>query len=190
MSHLVAFKLKCVPFSPQIVLLIAFMCITLLVASLVCLTLPGEMWYFSYTQTHHLKSTVLFTGKHIYTELELLWSTFFPHCFVLFVCFFTVFTGRWLMSFWTGNSKIHELYTAACGLYVCWLSIRGVTVLLAWMPQGRTVIVHKVQEWTLMVSISELTGLLANFEVGQQRVVLIGCSLSSFDTVFLLNGCN
>lgn len=94
------------------------------------------------------------------------------------------------MSFWTGNSKIHELYTAACGLYVCWLSIRGVTVLLAWMPQGRTVIVHKVQEWTLMVSISELTGLLANFEVGQQRVVLIGCSLSSFDTVFLLNGYN
>lgn len=64
---------------------------------------------------------------------------------------FLVFTGRWLMSFWTGSSKIHELYTAACGLYVCWLSIRGVTVLLAWMPQGRTVIVHKVQEWTLMV---------------------------------------
>lgn len=24
-------------------------------------------------------------------------------------------------------------------------------MLLAWMPQGRTVIVHKVQEWTLMV---------------------------------------
>lgn len=69
--------------------------------------------------------------------------------------FFLVFTGRWLMSFWTGSSKIHELYTAACGLYVCWLSIRGVTVLLAWMPQGRTVIVHKVQEWTLMVGFSQ-----------------------------------
>ncbi|KAI4794008.1 hypothetical protein KUCAC02_032350 [Chaenocephalus aceratus] len=52
----------------RIVLLIAFMCLTLLVASLVCLTLP-------------------------------------------------VFTGRWLMSFWTGSSKIHELYTAACGLH-------------------------------------------------------------------------
>ncbi len=65
----------------------------------------------------------------------------------------SVFTGRWLMSFWTGSSKIHELYTAACGLYVCWLSIRGVTVLLAWMPQGRTVIMHKVQEWTLMVGV-------------------------------------
>ncbi|XP_057680985.1 E3 ubiquitin-protein ligase MARCH6 [Corythoichthys intestinalis] len=95
----------------RIVLLIAFMCITLLVASLVCLTLP-------------------------------------------------VFTGRWLMSFWTGSSKIHELYTAACGLYVCWLSIRGVTVLLAWMPQGRTVIVHKVQEWTFMILKTLVVALL------------------------------
>lgn len=68
-----------------------------------------------------------------------------------------MFTGRWLMSFWTGSSKIHELYTAACGLYVCWLSIRGVTVLLAWMPQGRTVIMHKVKEWTLMVRAVEQT---------------------------------
>ncbi|KAM9712920.1 E3 ubiquitin-protein ligase MARCHF6-like [Menidia menidia] len=95
----------------RIVLLIAFMCITLLVASLVCLTLP-------------------------------------------------VFTGRWLMSFWTGNSKIHELYTAACGLYVCWLSIRGVTVLLAWMPQGRNVIMRKVQEWTFMILKTLVVALL------------------------------
>ncbi|XP_055006757.1 E3 ubiquitin-protein ligase MARCHF6 [Boleophthalmus pectinirostris] len=95
----------------RIVLLIAFMCITLLLASLVCLTLP-------------------------------------------------VFAGRWLMSFWTGNSKIHELYTAACGLYVCWLSIRGVTVMLAWMPQGRTVIMRKVQEWTLMILKTLVVALL------------------------------
>nr|AQS99344.1 MARCH6 [Ctenopharyngodon idella] len=89
-------------FPLRIVLLILFMCLTLLLASLVCLTLP-------------------------------------------------VFTGRWLMSFWTGSAKIHELYTAACGLYVCWLSIRAITVLLAWMPQGRRVILLKVQEWTLMI---------------------------------------
>ncbi|XP_016416741.1 E3 ubiquitin-protein ligase MARCH6 [Sinocyclocheilus rhinocerous] len=91
-----------IKFPLRIVLLILFMCVTLLLASLVCLTLP-------------------------------------------------VFTGRWLMSFWTGSAKIHELYTAACGLYVCWLSIRAITVLLAWMPQGRRVILLKVQEWTLMI---------------------------------------
>ncbi|XP_064126452.1 E3 ubiquitin-protein ligase MARCHF6 isoform X2 [Loxodonta africana] len=61
-----------------------------------------------------------------------------------------VFAGRWLMSFWTGTAKIHELYTAACGLYVCWLTIRAVTVLVAWTPQGRSVIFQKVKEWSLM----------------------------------------
>ncbi|XP_045566942.1 E3 ubiquitin-protein ligase MARCHF6 isoform X2 [Salmo salar] len=95
----------------RIVLLIGFMCVTLLVSSLVCLILP-------------------------------------------------VFAGRWLMSFWTGSSKIHELYTAACGLYVCWLSIRGATVLLAWMPQGRTIIMVKVQEWSLMILKTLVVALL------------------------------
>uniref|UniRef100_A0A0B8RPL8 E3 ubiquitin-protein ligase MARCHF6 n=1 Tax=Philothamnus irregularis TaxID=1899461 RepID=A0A0B8RPL8_9SAUR len=89
-------------FPLRIFLLIIFMCITLLIASLICLTLP-------------------------------------------------VFAGRWLMSFWTGTAKIHELYTAACGLYVCWLTIRAVTVLFAWMPQGRQVIFQKVKEWSLMI---------------------------------------
>ncbi|XP_023678192.1 E3 ubiquitin-protein ligase MARCHF6-like isoform X2 [Paramormyrops kingsleyae] len=91
-----------VRFPFRIVLLIAFMCVTLLATSLICLTLP-------------------------------------------------VFAGRWLMSFWTGSAKVHELYTAACGLYVCWLSVRAVTVLLAWMPQGRTVLILKVQEWSVMI---------------------------------------
>ncbi|XP_018613711.2 E3 ubiquitin-protein ligase MARCH6-like [Scleropages formosus] len=86
----------------RIMLLIMLMCVTLLLASLLCLTLP-------------------------------------------------VFAGRCLMSFWTGGAKVHELYTAACGLYVCWLTIRAVTVMLAWMPQGRRVILLKVQEWMLMI---------------------------------------
>lgn len=73
----------------------------------------------------------------------------------LTVLVFSVFAGRWLMSFWTGTAKIHELYTAACGLYVCWLTIRAVTVLVAWMPQGRRVIFQKVKEWSLMVSLEK-----------------------------------
>uniref|UniRef100_A0A3B3C6M4 E3 ubiquitin-protein ligase MARCHF6 n=1 Tax=Oryzias melastigma TaxID=30732 RepID=A0A3B3C6M4_ORYME len=89
-------------FPLKIVLLVVFMCVTLLLASLICLTLP-------------------------------------------------VFVGRWLMSLWMGSAVVHELYTAASGLYVCWLSIRAATVLLSWMPQGRTVIMLKVHEWTLMI---------------------------------------
>ncbi|XP_076018405.1 E3 ubiquitin-protein ligase MARCHF6-like [Genypterus blacodes] len=89
-------------FSLKIILLVVFMCVTLLVASLMCLTLP-------------------------------------------------VFVGRWLMSFWMGNAVVHELYTAASGLYACWLSIRAASVLLSWMPQGRSVIMVKVHEWTLTI---------------------------------------
>uniref|UniRef100_A0A8C9ZQ21 E3 ubiquitin-protein ligase MARCHF6 n=1 Tax=Sander lucioperca TaxID=283035 RepID=A0A8C9ZQ21_SANLU len=89
-------------FPLKIILLVVFMCVALLLASLICLTLP--------------------------------------------VC-----AGRWLMSFWMGNAMVHELYTAASGLYICWLSIRAATVMLSWMPQGRTMIMLKVHEWTLMI---------------------------------------
>ncbi|XP_029687282.1 E3 ubiquitin-protein ligase MARCH6-like [Takifugu rubripes] len=89
-------------FPLKILLLVVFMCATLLLASLICLTLP--------------------------------------------VC-----AGRWLMSFWMGSTLVHELYTAASGLYLCWLCIRGATMLLSWMPQGRSVIMIKVHEWTLML---------------------------------------
>ncbi|MED6249478.1 E3 ubiquitin-protein ligase marchf6, partial [Ataeniobius toweri] len=67
-------------------------------------------------------------------------------CLTLPVC-----VGRWLMSLWMGSAVVHELYTAASGLYVCWVSIRAATVLLSWMPHGRTVIMIKVHEWTLMI---------------------------------------
>uniref|UniRef100_A0A665WG68 E3 ubiquitin-protein ligase MARCHF6 n=1 Tax=Echeneis naucrates TaxID=173247 RepID=A0A665WG68_ECHNA len=64
---------------------------------------------------------------------------------------FYLCVGRWLMSFWMGSAMVHELYTAASGLYICWLFIRAATVLLSWMPQGRNVIMLKVHEWTLMI---------------------------------------
>uniref|UniRef100_A0A8C5CK19 RING-type E3 ubiquitin transferase n=1 Tax=Gadus morhua TaxID=8049 RepID=A0A8C5CK19_GADMO len=89
-------------FPLKIVLLVVFMCVTLLLASLTCLTLP-------------------------------------------------VLVGRWLMSLWMGVATVHELYTAAGGLYVCWLAVRGITILLAWMPQGPGAILQKAQEWTLMI---------------------------------------
>uniref|UniRef100_A0A3Q3QIJ6 E3 ubiquitin-protein ligase MARCHF6 n=1 Tax=Monopterus albus TaxID=43700 RepID=A0A3Q3QIJ6_MONAL len=100
-----------VNFPLKVILLVVFMCVTLLLSSLICLTLP--------------------------------------------VC-----VGRWLMSFWMGSTMVHELYTAASGLYVCWLSIRAATVLLSWMPQGRTVILLKVHEWTLMILKTIVVALL------------------------------
>lgn len=58
------------------------------------------------------------------------------------------------MSLWMGEAKIHELYTAACGLYVCWVVLRIGTVLYNWIPQGTSVILNKVKEWVFLVSHS------------------------------------
>ena len=66
---------------------------------------------------------------------------------------FIVFVGRKLMSLWMGEAKIHELYTAACGLYVCWVVLRIGTVLYNWIPQGTSVILNKVKEWVFLVSL-------------------------------------
>lgn len=59
--------------------------------------------------------------------------------------------GRKLMSLWMGEAKIHELYTAACGLYICWLMLRIGTVLYNWIPQGTAVILNKLKEWLILV---------------------------------------
>lgn len=61
-----------------------------------------------------------------------------------------VFMGRKLMSLWMGEAKIHELYTAACGLYICWLMLRIGTVLYNWIPQGTAVILNKLKEWLIL----------------------------------------
>ena len=60
------------------------------------------------------------------------------------------------MSLWMGDAKIHELYTAACGLYVCWLLLRIGTVLYNWIPQGTAAILNKLKEWLMLVGWSDL----------------------------------
>ncbi|XP_072013258.1 LOW QUALITY PROTEIN: E3 ubiquitin-protein ligase MARCHF6-like [Amphiura filiformis] len=89
-------------FPLRICLLVLLLCLSLLAASLLCLTIP-------------------------------------------------VAVGRLVMSLWMGNQVvIHELYTAACGLYLCWLVCRLITVLVSWGPQGRELIVEKVKEYTML----------------------------------------
>ncbi|XP_052816419.1 E3 ubiquitin-protein ligase MARCHF6-like isoform X3 [Mya arenaria] len=61
-----------------------------------------------------------------------------------------VYFGRNLMSVWMGDAKVHELYTAACGLYVCWLMLRIGTVMYNWIPQGTAAILNKLKEWILL----------------------------------------
>ncbi|XP_060521489.1 E3 ubiquitin-protein ligase MARCHF6 [Cylas formicarius] len=46
--------------------------------------------------------------------------------------------------------KVHELYTAACGLYLCWLAARAVTLVLGWLPQGRAAMMDRLKQWCLL----------------------------------------
>lgn len=72
-------------------------------------------------------------------------------CFLLFF-FISVFIGRSVMLLWMGDASVHELYTAACGLYFIWLVCRVGSVLLSWVPLGWKGVAGKVFEWVLLVS--------------------------------------
>ncbi len=65
----------------------------------------------------------------------------------LFVLTVPVMVGRRLIGLWMGNVKVHELNTAACGLYVGLLMTRVTTLLCSWLPRGWTAIMLKIKEW-------------------------------------------
>lgn len=69
-------------------------------------------------------------------------------------CFsFTILvaTGRAIMSLWMGNLPVHELYTAACGLYFIWLVCRLCVVAMSWVPLGIRGMAEKVGNWIFLV---------------------------------------
>uniref|UniRef100_A0A6M2DY04 RING-type E3 ubiquitin transferase n=1 Tax=Xenopsylla cheopis TaxID=163159 RepID=A0A6M2DY04_XENCH len=45
------------------------------------------------------------------------------------------------------QGRVHELYTAACGMYLCWLGARALALLASWLPQGRAAIIAKIKQW-------------------------------------------
>ena len=63
-----------------------------------------------------------------------------------------VFVGRRLLSLWIDSMRVHELYTAACGVYACWITVRAVAMLSHWIPQGWRAILSRVQQWLILVS--------------------------------------
>ena len=60
--------------------------------------------------------------------------------------------GRSVMLLWMGDASVHELYTAACGLYIIWLVCRVGSVLVSWVPLGWKGVAMKFFEWFLLVS--------------------------------------
>lgn len=50
----------------------------------------------------------------------------------------------------TGSGRVHELYTASCGTYICWVAARALSLVLSWLPQGRAAITAKLKQWCLL----------------------------------------
>ncbi|XP_069958511.1 E3 ubiquitin-protein ligase MARCHF6 isoform X2 [Cherax quadricarinatus] len=61
-----------------------------------------------------------------------------------------VLVGRQCMYLALGDTKVHELYTGACGLYLCLLGIRGITLLASWIMLGWTQVIVRLRQWGIM----------------------------------------
>lgn len=71
----------------------------------------------------------------------------------VFKLVFVVYLGRYLLSLWLGNTPIHELYTAACGLYAVWLICRVISLIITYMPMKWYTIYNKIKNCTIMVRL-------------------------------------
>ncbi|XP_054719547.1 E3 ubiquitin-protein ligase MARCHF6-like isoform X2 [Uloborus diversus] len=75
------------------------------------------------------------------------------------------FVGRKIMALWLGNTRVHELYTIGCGMYVWWIVLRICTLLWSWIPKGWSTISAKLSEWLtigvkVICSMSVLLGVI------------------------------
>lgn len=84
---------------------------------------------------------------------------------LLIVCLCTVFIGRKLLDIWMPDTKVHELYTGACGLYVCWLILRAVVIIGQWVPLGWRNLVQRLKDWIIVVSTQDSQVLLHSTKV-------------------------
>lgn len=66
--------------------------------------------------------------------------------------------GRRVMGAWltaatptaASAQRVHELYTASCGTYVCWVCARALTFLSGWLPQGRRAVLARLRHWAVL----------------------------------------
>lgn len=71
-----------------------------------------------------------------------------------------VITGRRVISLWFGDVKVHELNTAACGLYVILLLTRAFTLLSSWIPRGFNAIANKMKEFLTITLKTAIAGFI------------------------------
>lgn len=111
-------------FPIRVFLLLVFMAASLVVGSLLTLTVPVFIGRSSFLLWS--KSTGIAAGKVVTHEGPI-----------------TEAAAANEMA----TSKPHELYTAAIGIYLCWLISKGVALGVNLLPQGRTAIKEKIKHW-------------------------------------------
>ena len=130
-------------FPARLVGLLFAVCVTLVFASLAALTLP--VWL----------------GRRVMA----LWLVGAPPPAPPVVATVTPPVGGAGSDVISAGGRVHELYTAACGTYLCWLAARAIALLLSWLPQGRAAIVARLRQWCVLgaksaVAFSVLLGVV------------------------------
>jgi len=59
--------------------------------------------------------------------------------------------GRQTIYMLTGHQQTHELYTMACGLYLCWLTLRLSFLFAEYIPWGWSTFVASSKFWAVMI---------------------------------------
>ncbi|XP_013140225.1 PREDICTED: E3 ubiquitin-protein ligase MARCH6 [Papilio polytes] len=69
--------------------------------------------------------------------------------------------GRKVMALWLPKASdgVHELYTAACGMYVCWAAGRGGALAARWARRGRAALLRRAALWTRRAARAALAAL-------------------------------
>lgn len=121
-------------FPIRLVGLLVFMCISLVLSSLLTLTIP--VWIGRHGMMIW-SMTGMAAGKVVAPDGDILkTNAIADHLGASGVSPTAVPT-----------SKPHELYTAAIGIYLCWLISKGIALAVNLFPQGRTAIVEKFKHW-------------------------------------------
>lgn len=136
-------------FAIRLIGLLIFMCISLVIGSLLIITVP--VWIGRNAMIVWSMSTGMATGKVVNVDggnnqnaVDVIAGE-----------------GEELTAIATvSTSKPHELYTAAIGIYLCWMLMKGIALAVNLFPQGRTAIVEKIKHWISVAVSYGLAGLI------------------------------
>lgn len=116
-------------FPVRLIGLLVFMCISLVIGSLLTLTIP--VFIGRHGMMIWSMSTGIASGKVVNADGQNV----------------DVIVDDLAVPTTVPTSKPHELYTAAIGIYLCWLISKGIALAVNLFPQGRTAVVEKFKHW-------------------------------------------